>query len=184
MNDIRQINQKIIFYLELFNQKSYKIIDGYKNIIAYYSKKKIIEEKEKLDDFKSYLYKKTGIERKDLAIELYKKIINSIDSVEIIGNDQLIDERPVNYFISLFSNYSYLSNIINVITDKYLDYIKKTLSLLKDSFKDFVNLTIKLIDLHTHSIFTNPNNQLLTCKELYNFYNEKIRQYLIKLKKI
>ena len=173
LNDMKDLNQIILSYLEIYNKKSNMLIDEIKKIIGDYSKSKKRKDGNIFKDFKSYFNKKIlkkKDKKRDLASELYEDIINSAES---LGNI-LLSSGPINYLKSLVSNYYYLSNIINIIIDTYINRINSTLSLVKTTFNNFIIDTTHLIDLQTYSFFMKfTDQQLERWKELFSFYEKK-----------
>ena len=172
-NSLKQLNTNIDDYLANFKKNSNIIIKDISKLIGGFSKNKIIGENIKLKDFNCYLDKKLGNDGKDLSKELYEDIINSAESLRII----LSIKGPISYLKSLFSNYHYLSNIINIIIDTYLERINSILSLLKNAFNDYISDTIHFLILKKQAFFKRFNHdQLKRWKELDSFCQQKKKE--------
>ena len=177
--NLNEINKKIDFYKNEYNANSKKIIDETKQIIKYYSKGKILlEDNEKCKDFITYFSDNAGDKNKDFTKELYEEIINSAESLGTI----FINKGFISWFKSLFLSDEYLSNVINILLDTYLDRVNKVFYLLSNSFKKYINKIIHQAEIKSFVFLMKiDKEQCKIWKNLNNFY-EKKRNEINKIK--
>ena len=171
INDIfinfEQLKQKIESYLNKYNSDSKKIIiETIKELSKDYYSKGTINLAGNYVFFKSYFSEKFDLIIQNLSKEIkYEIIVNSTGSI-------LYKEGFFNYLQSLYSDYHYLYNNINIIVDKYLTKISKIFGLIKSSFKDYIDEIIHSIKITISDLMINKR-KLSIFNELYEFYRKK-----------
>ena len=171
INDIfinfEQLKQKIESYLNKYNSDSKKIIiETIKELSKDYYSKGTINLAGNYVFFKSYFSEKFDLIIQNLSKEIkYEIIVNSTGSI-------LYNEGFFNYLQSLYSDYHYLYNNINIIVDKYLTKISNIFELIKSSFKDYIDEIIHSIKITISDLMINKR-KLSIFNELYEFYRKK-----------
>lgn len=134
--------------------------------------------------FAKYFLDNIGDEKRILIDEIYDEIINSNES---LGN--IFDKKGfLDWLQSFFSNYKYLWNIFDMLTNTYLEKINKKINLLENKFIDYIIYIKKHINISSKvSIRKFSEAQLKAFKELKAFYEEekneinKIKQIFVKI---
>jgi predicted Zn-dependent protease with MMP-like domain len=176
-NNIGDLNKQIQDYLNQNDAESSKLIKEAKEIIDKFMEGKRIISLTKLG-FKAYISKKIGNEKRDLGNELYNEIKNSCES---LGNI-LLKKGFKEWFYSLFSNMSYLQNIIDMVVDTFAKRIDYVLKLIDTESSNYLSEAVRTIEHNVGSATLNFNDeQLKKWKELCGSY-EKTREIIIKLK--
>ena len=173
-NNLEKLNKWIEDYLEKYNSESEKFFNGEQELLKYIKGQNILKLKK---NFKIYFSKKVGSGRKNIAKEIYDEIINSTES---LGNI-FMEKGFINWIKSLFSDYHYLSNIMNIVINTYLNRVNKILFLLAKSFKDYIKEEICSLSIQVLILEMKFNDeQLEIWKNLLSFYKKK-KAELIKI---
>ena len=176
-NNLEIINKWIEEYLEKYNSESEKLFNESKELLKHIKAEIKLKIKK---NFKIYFSKKVGSGKKNIAKEIYDEIINSTES---LGNI-LLQKGFINWIKSLFSDYHYLSNIMNIVINTYLNRINKILILLGNSFKEYISNYVYSLSTNLFILEMKFNDkQFEIWKNLLSFYNEKKKE-LIQIKLI
>lgn len=127
---------------------------------------------------KIFFLENIGDKNKNLIDEMYEEMINSPESLGKI----FLRKGFVDWLYSLFSNYDYLWNIVDLLTQTYLGKINKIINLLYNQFDIYINSIIRYLKrIITISIRNFNKEQLLIFQDLKTFY-ETEKNEIIKIK--
>ena len=177
LNNIGDLNLKIQEYLNYNDAECLKIFEEAKQLMN-----KFIEGKRNISlskfGFKEFLSKKIGDEKKDLGKQIFEEIKNTCESLSNIYAKKGFKE----WFYSLFSSYSYLQNIIDMVVETFAKKIDYILKIVNTESNNYLNDAIRSIEHNVNSATMEFNDeQLKKWKELCDSY-EKTREIIMKLK--
>ena len=174
-NNISELKDKFSNFIKNIDMKSKELIDNAKDIF----KKFYIKNTElKFKNFENFFLENIGDKNKNLIDEMYEEMINSTESLGKI----FLRKGFVDWLYSLFSNYDYLWNIVDLLTQTYLGKINKIINLLYNQFDIYINSIIRYLKrIITISIRNFNKEQLLIFQDLKTFY-ETEKNEIIKIK--
>lgn len=182
-SNLKGINESIIAFLNFNENRNEKLIQFKKVIIKELSLKgkkkyRIIS---KYDSFRLYMSKLLGNENKNFEEELIEELKNSCENSRSI----LFKKGIINWFNSLFSDYNYLDNIIEILIDTSSKSINSTFDLIKNESNNYFTKSLKKINLLVKSATLEFNvEQEKKWKKLCDSYEQrrnKIKQIKNKL---
>ena len=177
LNNLGELNILIKDFLNYNDTECLKLFEEAKNLITNFVEGRR-DTKTVKTDFKSYLSKKIGDEKKDLGKQIFEEIKNTCESLSNIYAKKGFKE----WFYSLFSSYSYLQNIIDMVVDtftKKIDYILKIISSESDNY---LNDGIHTIEHNVESATLKfDDEQLKKWKDLCDSY-QKTREIIMEMK--
>ena len=166
------LNERIGEYIIKVEQETNSLSQYRKELITKFN----FNYKEK-KSFNSYIIKKIGTEKKDLEEQVFNELKSSCNSLNILFKKGIKD-----FFNSLFSDLTYLENIIDILIDTSLKKINFVLELIENESIELINkyyyeimLFIKMACME----FTDEQKRIW--KGLCNLY-ENTRKQLINSK--
>ena len=177
INNIGDLNLKIQEYLNYNDTECLKLFEEAKQLIN-----KFIEGKRNISiykfGFKEFLSKKIGDEKKDLGKQIFEEIKNTCESLSNIYAKKGFKE----WLYSLFSSFSYLQNIIDMVVDTFSKKIDYVLKIVNTESNNYLEDAIRSIGHNVNSVTLEFNDeQLKKWKELRDSY-EKTREIIMKIK--
>ena len=177
INNIGDLNLKIQEYLNYNDTECLKLFEEAKQLIN-----KFIEGKKNISifkfGFKEFLSKKIGDEKKDLGKQIFEEIKNTCESLSNIYAKKGFKE----WLYSLFSSFSYLQNIIDMVVDTFSKKIDYILKIVNTESNNYLEDAIRSIGHNVNSVTLEFNDeQLKKWKELRDSY-EKTREIIMKIK--
>ena len=157
---LNKFEKKIIEELSLNNKKNYKITNKYHN-------------------FRLYMSNLLGNENKNFEEELIEELKNSCENSRSI----LYKKGIINWFNSLFSDFNYLDNIIDILIDTSSKSINSTFNLIKDEANNYFTKYLKNINLLVKSATLEFNDEQKKNGKNYVIHMNKEERNLIRLKK-
>ena len=157
---LNKFEKKIIEELSLNNKKNYKITNKYHN-------------------FRLYMSNLLGNENKNFEEELIEELKNSCENSRSI----LYKKGIINWFNSLFSDFNYLDNIIDILIDTSSKSINSTFNLIKDEANNYFTKYLKNINLLVKSATLEFNDEQKKNGKNYVIHMKKEERNLIRLKK-
>ena len=182
-SNLKGINESIIAFLNFNENRNEKLIQFKKVIIKELSLKgkkkyRIIS---KYDSFRLYMSKLLGNENRNFEEELIEELKNSCENSRSI----LFKKGIINWFNSLFSDYNYLDNIIEILIDTSSKSINSAFDLIKNESNNYFTKSLKKINLLVKSATLEFNvEQEKKWKKLCDSYEQrrnKIKQIKNKL---
>ena len=151
-------NEKLIeFIKEIFKEFSLKDKKKYKIIHAY-------------DNFRFYMSQLLGNENKNFEEELFEELKNSCENSRSI----LFKKGIINWFNSLFSDFYYIDNIIDILIDTSSKSINTIFDLIKNESNNYFTKYLKKIHLLVKSLtFKFNDEQEKKWKKLCDSYEQK-----------
>ena len=167
--DISDSKSKVNNFIKNIDSKSQDLINSARSTFINFSISKI----KYIINFEKFFLENIGDENKNLIDELYIEIINSTES---LGNI-FLQKGPFKWLISLFSNYNYLWNIVDMLTSTYLKKINKIINLLEVKFIEYISKIKKIINVRAKvSIRKFNEEQMKIFKELKSFYEKEKKE--------
>ena len=177
INNLGDLNGQIQEFLNHNDTECSKLFEEVKEIIEKFNEGKR-DIKMVKTGFKNSISKKIGDEKKDLGKQIYEEIKNTCESLSNIYAKKGFKE----WFYSLFSSYSYLQNIIDMVVDtftKKIDYILKIVSSESDNY---LIDGIRTIEHNVESATLKfDDEQLKKWKDLCDSY-QKTREIIMEMK--
>ena len=176
-SNLKGLDEIIKNFIDKNNSQSKTILTRAREIIYEFAGKYAFEIKENLKEFIS---KKLGNKKKSLEKEVFNEIIDSCESLgEIFSQKGFKD-----WFLSLFSNISYLENIIDMVIDSFKSKIDYNLNLIKEKAKIYLNNYFHSIDNWISIVTLEFNDEeLKRWKDLCQSY-DKTREKIFKVESI
>ena len=166
------LNKEIIEYLKFNEKQNYKLSEMGKRIIINFSLKKYSKLE---NNFMSYMSKKLGNGENDFENQILVELKNSCENTTNI----LFKKGIKEWFNSLFSDLSYLENIIDILIDTSLKKINFIFDLIKDQSIYCLKRSVKkIVFLAKAATLEFNDEQKNKWKELCISY-EKTREKLI-----
>jgi len=171
-SNLKGINTSIDAFLNFNKKQNEKLIQFQKEIIMELSLKgkkkyRIIP---KYDSFSLYMSKLLGNENKNFEEELIEELKNSCENSRSI----LFKKGIINWFNSLFSDYNYLDNIIDILIDTSSKSINSVFDLIKNESNNYFTKYLKKINLLVKSATLEFNvEQEKKWKKLCDSYEQK-----------
>ena len=124
----------------------------------------------KYERYKFYMSKLLGNENKNFEEELIEELKNSCENSRSI----LFKKGIINWFNSLFSDYNYLDNIIDILIDTSSKSINSVFDLIKNESNHYFTKYLKKINLLVKSATMEFNvEQEKKWKKLCDSYEQK-----------
>jgi hypothetical protein len=150
-----KFKNEIFMELSLKDKKKYKIIHKYGN-------------------FKAYMSKLLGNESKNFEEELIEELKNSCENTRSI----LYKKGIINWLNSLFSDFNYLDNIIDILIDTSSKSINSIFNLIKNEANNYFITYLKNINLLVKSATLEFNEeQEKKWKKLCNSYEQRRKKF-------
>jgi len=172
-SNLKGINNSIDKFIYSNEQQNEKLNKFEKKIIALNSKKNY-KITNKYHNFRLYMSKLLGNENKNFEEELIEELKNSCENSRSI----LYKKGIINWFNSLFSDFNYLDNIIDILIDTSSKSINSTFNLIKDEANNYFTKYLKNINLLVKSATLEFNDeQKNKWKKLCNSYEQRRKKF-------
>ncbi len=177
LNNTGELNAQIQEFLNHNDTECSKLFKEAKELIT-----KFVEGKRDINlsktEFKNYISKKIGDEKKDLGNQIFEEIKNTCESLSNIYAKKGFKE----WFCSLFSSISYLQNIIDMVVDTFAKKIEYILKIVSSESENYLNDGIRNIEHNVKSATLEfDDEQLKKWKELCDSY-QKTREIIMEMK--
>ena len=177
LNNTGELNAQIQEFLNHNDTECSKLFKEAKELIT-----KFVEGKRDINlsktEFKNYMSKKIGDEKKDLGNQIFEEIKNTCESLSNIYAKKGFKE----WFCSLFSSISYLQNIIDMVVDTFAKKIEYILKIVSTESENYLNDGIRNIEHNVKSATLEfDDEQLKKWKELCDSY-QKTREIIMEMK--
>ena len=178
LNNIGDLNKQIQDFLNYNDTESSKIIKEVSDIVNAFDEEKNKTISISKIEFKNYITKKIGNEEKDLGNQIFEEIKNTCEGLHNIYAKKGFKE----WFCSLFSDKSYLQNIIDMLVDTFSKKIDYILKIISTESNNYLNEASRTIELNINSATLSFNDeQLKKWKDLCDSY-QKTREIIMKIK--
>ena len=170
--NLKGINVSIDAFINFNERQNMKLIEFIKEIIKELSLKgkKKLRIILKYDRYKLYMSKLLGNENKNFEEELIEELKNSCENSRSI----LFKKGIINWLNSLFSDYNYLDNIIDILIDTSSKSINSVFDLIKNESSHYFTKYLKKINLLVKSATMEFNvEQEKKWKKLCDSYEQK-----------
>jgi hypothetical protein len=175
-SNLEGINNSIDQFIYSNEQQSEKLNKFEKKIIEEFSLKNIKKYKitEKYNNFRLYMSKLLGNENKNFEEELIEELKNSCENTRSI----LYKKGIINWLNSLFSDFNYLDNIIDILIDTSSKSINSIFNLIKNEANNYFITYLKNINLLVKSATLEFNEeQEKKWKKLCNSYEQRRKKF-------
>ena len=162
--NLKGLNENIIKFIKSNEEKSNKLLIIRKEIINQFSLKDYKGKKSFNTDF----LKKIGNEKQDLEEQLSGELKSSCNSFNILWKKGIKE-----FFNSIFSDLSYLENIVDILIDTSLKKINFILDLIEEESRNIINSYYKgILFLIRMACLEFTDEQKKIWKELCSLYKE------------
>jgi hypothetical protein len=174
--NLKGINKSISCFIDS-NEKQYEKLNIFEDkIIEEFSLKNTKKYRfiRKYQNFRLYMSKLLGNEHKNFEEELIEELKNSCENSRSI----LFKKGIVNWFNSLFSDFNYLDNILDILIDTSSKSINSIFDLIKNETNNYFLKYLKKINLLVKSATLEFNEeQEKKWVKLCNSYKKKRKKF-------
>ena len=174
---IKELIESIKKFIESHDKKCTELFNEIKIAINNFHKIKI--ESLTKYNFKAYLSNALGDGKKDLCDEIMEEIKSRCESLSGIFQKKGFKE----WFISFFSSFSYMQNVIDMVVETYSSKIEQFLKMIENKSVKYLEIIINKINHYINASKIDFNeNQKEKWEKLCNLY-EKTKAKILEIEK-
>jgi hypothetical protein len=174
---IKELIESINKFIESHDKKCTELFNEIKTAINNFHKIKI--ESLTKYNFKAYLSNALGDGNKDLCDEIMEEIKSRCESLSNIFQKKGFKE----WFISFFSSFSYMQNVIDMVVETYSSKIEQFLKMIENKSIQYLEIIINKINHYINALKIDFNeNQKEKWKKLCDLY-EKTKAKILEIEK-